>query len=61
MIVIADTTPLSHLILIEQDRLLKALYGRVIVPPAVLSELQARAAPPRIKAWVSNRPDWLES
>jgi len=60
MIVIADTTPLNHLILIGQIRLLQALYGRVIVPQAVLSELQARATPPKVKAWVSNRPDWLE-
>ena len=60
MIVIADTTPLNHLILIQQDKLLKALYGRVIVPPAVLSELQSEAAPPKVKAWMTSRPDWLE-
>jgi predicted nucleic acid-binding protein len=41
MIVIADTTPLNHLILIEQDRLLRALYGRVVIPRAVVLELQA--------------------
>lgn len=40
MIVIADTTPLNHLILIDQVSLLRALYGRVIVPQAVFSELQ---------------------
>ena len=60
MIVIADTTPLNHLILIQQDKLLKALYSRVIIPPAVLSELQSQAAPPRIKEWISRRPEWLE-
>jgi predicted nucleic acid-binding protein len=60
MIVIADTTPLNHLILIEQIHLLHALYGRVIVPQAVLSELQAQATPPKVKAWIDKRPDWLE-
>jgi uncharacterized DUF497 family protein len=35
MIVIADTTPLNHLILIDQASVLEALYGRVIVPYAV--------------------------
>lgn len=60
MIVIADTTPLNHLILIDHARLLSALYGRVIVPSAVLSELQTKAAPPKVKEWISNRPDWLE-
>jgi len=60
MIVIADTTPLNHLCLTDQVDLLQALYGRVIVPQAVLSELQARAAPSKVKAWIGNRPDWLE-
>lgn len=60
MIVIADTTPLNHLILIKQASILRTLYGRVIVPSAVLSELQAQAAPPKVKEWISNRPHWLE-
>jgi len=60
MIVIADATPLNHLILINQASILEALYGRVIVPSAVLSELQAQAAPPKVMAWISHRPDWLE-
>jgi predicted nucleic acid-binding protein len=60
MIVIADTTPLNHLILIEQVSILQALYGRVIVPSAVLSELQTQATPPKVKEWIGNRPDWLE-
>jgi predicted nucleic acid-binding protein len=60
MIVVADTTPLNHLILIDQVSLLKALYGRVIIPYAVLSELQDEATPPRVKEFIGNRPDWLE-
>lgn len=60
MIVVADTTPLNHLILIDEVNLLKALYGRVIIPQTVLSELQDEAAPPRVKEWISNRPEWLE-
>lgn len=60
MTVVADTTPLNHLILIDQVSLLQALYGRVIVPQAVFSELQDQAAPASVKKWVSNCPDWLE-
>jgi predicted nucleic acid-binding protein len=60
MIVIADTTPLNHLILIDQVPILEALYQRVIVPSAVLTELQAGGAPPKVVAWVGRRPDWLE-
>jgi predicted nucleic acid-binding protein len=60
MIVIADTTPLNHLILIEQDRLLRALYDRVVIPRAVVLELQAPAAPPNVHAWINDPPNWLE-
>jgi predicted nucleic acid-binding protein len=60
MIVIADTTPLNHLILIDQANILETLYGRVVVPSTVLSELQSQATPPKVKEWISNRPGWLE-
>jgi predicted nucleic acid-binding protein len=39
MIVVADTTPLRYLVVIECERLLPALYGRVLIPPAVAAEL----------------------
>lgn len=37
--VICDTSPLQYLHQIEQLRILPALAGRIVVPPAVLSEL----------------------
>jgi len=36
------------------------LYGRGVVPSDVLSEIQTQATPPKVKEWISNRPDWLE-
>jgi predicted nucleic acid-binding protein len=36
VIVVADTSPLRYLILIEHEYVLPALYGRVLVPPAVI-------------------------
>ena len=44
-VVVSDTTPLHYLILIGQDTVLKKLYGQVMVPPAVLQELNHQAAP----------------
>ena len=35
MIVIADTSPLHYLILLEHTEILQHLYGRVIIPRAV--------------------------
>ena len=39
MIVVADTTPLNYLVLIEAVQLLPRLYQRVLIPPAVRDEL----------------------
>lgn len=60
MIVIADTTPLHYLILIDQTHILKTLYGRIILPEAVRAELQAAKAPGPVKEWISHLPPWLE-
>src|SRR5437870_1092982 len=38
MIVVADTTPLRYLVVIERAHLLPALYGRVLIPPAVAED-----------------------
>ena len=40
MIVIADTTPLNYLVLIDRDQVLPQLYGRVLIPVAVWQEFQ---------------------
>ena len=45
MIVIADTTPINYLILIEEIGILEKLYGRVLIPTAVFEELKAENAP----------------
>ena len=45
MIVIADTTPLHYLVLIDHAQILSALYGKVIIPDAVRRELQAQRTP----------------
>ena len=37
--IVADTTPLNYLVLIQAVDILPTLYGRVIVPPAVTAEL----------------------
>jgi predicted nucleic acid-binding protein len=39
MIVIADTTPLNYLVLIDRVEVLPQLYGRVVIPLAVWEEM----------------------
>jgi predicted nucleic acid-binding protein len=36
MIVIADTSPLNYLVLIGEADILQRLYGRAVIPEAVL-------------------------
>jgi predicted nucleic acid-binding protein len=45
MLVVADTSPLNYLVLIQHDTILPALYERVIIPHAVLADLQQPRTP----------------
>ncbi len=60
MIVIADTSPLNYLILLGHSEVLREIYGRVLVPPAVLMEMKHAEAPPDVRAWACQPPAWLE-
>lgn len=54
MIVIADTSPLNYLVLIGEAEMLRRLYGRVVIPEAVLRELQNRKAPAKVADWIAH-------
>jgi predicted nucleic acid-binding protein len=60
MIVIADTGPINYLVLIGEIEVLQALYGRVIVPPAVCEELKRARTPDAVIKWITQPPAWLE-
>ena len=60
MIIISDTTPLRYLIEIEKAQLLATLFGKIIVPPAVLNDLQGAKTPQKVKDWAAQPPAWLE-
>ena len=59
MIVIADTTPLNYLVLIDIADLLSALFAQVIIPRSVLNELRSSQAPEKVRQWFLHCPDWL--
>lgn len=60
MLVVADTSPINYLVLIQHDTILPALYERVVVPPAVLIDLQQSRTPAAVRAWVAHPPAWFE-
>jgi predicted nucleic acid-binding protein len=60
MIIVSDTSPLNYLILIDYEDVLPILFGQIIIPAAVLNELQHTRTPEKIKNWIDAKPAWLE-
>src|SRR5205814_10336656 len=58
--IVADTTPLNYLVLIQATDILPELYRTVLIPPAVKAELAHAHTPPLVRAWISQPPAWLE-
>lgn len=59
-VVIADSSPLNYLTLIESVDVLHQLYGMVVVPRQVISELTDSAAPHAVRTWALNLPGWID-
>jgi predicted nucleic acid-binding protein len=60
MLVIADTSPLHYLVLIEHTAILPTLFEHVIIPSVVAEELQRPRTPAPVRAWMASPPAWLE-
>lgn len=60
MIVVADTSPVNYLILIEEIEILAKIFGSVVTPHSVLAELLRPSAPAAVRKWIGERPEWLE-
>lgn len=58
--VVADTSPLNYLVLIDHINLLPQLCGRVLIPESVLDELSVIETPSLVRNWASNLPEWIE-
>jgi len=58
--IVADTTPLNYLVLIQATDILPELYRTVLIPPAVKAELAHANTPAIVRAWISQPPAWLE-
>jgi len=60
MIIVSDTTPVNYLVLIGEIELLPALYGQILLPPAVHLELQQSGTPAPVVAWARSLPAWAQ-
>jgi predicted nucleic acid-binding protein len=59
LIVIADTSPINYLVLIDEIDVLPKIYGGILIPQAVFDELLDSASARKVREWLSARPDWL--
>jgi predicted nucleic acid-binding protein len=59
MIVIADTSPINYLLLIDQIDLLPRLFQQIIIPDKVRDEMLNPDAPLTLQQWVADQPSWL--
>jgi predicted nucleic acid-binding protein len=59
-VVVTDTGPLHYLVLIGHSDVLPALFGKVILPLVVRSELMHVEAPPLVRNWIDRPPAWVE-
>ena len=50
--IVADTTPLNYLVLIQAADILPKLYRTVLIPPAVKAELAHANTPAIVRAWI---------
>ena len=60
MIVVADTSPVNYLILIQEVDILPKMYGRVVIPQSVREELVRASAPQAVRSLINQLPIWLE-
>ena len=60
IVVVADTSPLNYLVRIHGQDLLFILYERVLVPTAVIKELDDSRTPVIVRAWLSHLPEWID-
>ena len=58
-VVVADTGPLHYLTLVRAIDLLPQMFVSVLVPEAVLGELDRPRTPPTVREWAATRPAWL--
>jgi len=57
--VVSDTSPINYLIRVEKIDLLPQLFGEILIPPAVLQELQDAGAPLAVREWAFKLPSWV--
>jgi hypothetical protein len=59
MIVGDNTSPIHYLVQLGEAELLPALYGKVLLPSAVVEELRHPKAAAELTPWLASLPVWI--
>ncbi len=60
MIVVSDTSVINYLLQLNEIEIMPALFTKVLIPTAVMHELQSAGTPANVKIWAGNPPAWFE-
>lgn len=60
MLVVSDNSPVRYLRVLACDHVLPVLFGRILLPRAVLRELQHPHTPAVVRTWMAEPSTWLE-
>lgn len=60
MPVVSNTTPLRHVIAIEEQHILPKIYGEIVVPRAVHDELTHARTPQIVRQFLQVPPAWYQ-
>jgi predicted nucleic acid-binding protein len=59
-VIVSDSSPIRYIVLIGEARIIGMLYGRILIPEAVYSELQQQQTPESVRAWLRNSVECVE-
>jgi predicted nucleic acid-binding protein len=59
-VVVSDASPLHYLIECGAISSLNAMFGELVIPPAVFAELQHPRTPRVVHDWMANLPGWIK-
>jgi predicted nucleic acid-binding protein len=60
MLAVSDNSPIRYLCVLDCIHVLPVLFGHILIPYAVLRELQHPKTPTIVRTWLADSPAWLE-
>ncbi|MDZ4831746.1 MAG: hypothetical protein SGJ09_16310 [Phycisphaerae bacterium] len=59
LVVVADSSPINHLVRLGRIELLPQFFSQVVVPTQVADEMRQPATPEAVRAFIASPPPWF--